>query len=462
MLKLLAVITIQWHFIGMNDDLQQLKYNTIIPNVHYQFALQLRMVHSKNIRRECDISLQIFLALMDPLVCPMLNLAVHVEMFGVGDGTRIFGQLSKTNILDKLFADPRFIALRLGKLGTHSIRKGPTTYLSRCGVLKEWINKRGCWKGKAQQVDTYISSDLPYPNAKMASVLCGTLGPCKYSVVDGMAVTLPFLELIAPRCVVVFGTEVARVLALALLWAAYKGAVTVNGTVCSIIPSDLVTDIKNEWIQAGGDCNVNPVEKIPLMVHQRMDQLHIVPILNGIRVAGAEGERVGASEGESSGVRDNFVASQFFQVQQSVCNLRNNMSSLFMEQRRFMNTINNNVRRIAIQPVVHAAALTTTWRRSMVKLSKCPRDLWTLWKKWEQRLGGKKAAKEYTLCERGANKFALSRRRVFWDAVEGMIKREHTSDSAVDMIYAAYGKSKSVTPLLVAMRMDRKNNNVQF
>jgi hypothetical protein len=78
----------------------------------------------------------------------------------------------------------------------------------------------------------------------------------------------------------------------------------------------------------------------------------------------------------------------------------------------------------------------------MVSLSKCPRDLWTLWKEWEQVLSGSKAAKNYTQVERGANNFSFSHRKVFWDAMEEMIKRGNTSDSATDRIYAAYGKKE--------------------
>ncbi len=65
-------------------------------------------------------------------------------------------------------------------------------------------------------------------------------------------------------------------------------------------------------------------------------------------------------------------------------------------------------------------------------LSKCPRDLWVLWREWEQGLGEGKPAKAFTHAERGANKFSFSRRKVFWDMVEDMVKRDNTSDIAID------------------------------
>jgi len=48
MLTILAVITIQWHFIARSNDIMQLTTRTLLPNLHYPFTLQLKMVHLKN------------------------------------------------------------------------------------------------------------------------------------------------------------------------------------------------------------------------------------------------------------------------------------------------------------------------------------------------------------------------------------------------------------------------------
>ncbi len=70
--------------------------------------------------------------------------------------------------------------------------------------------------------------------------------------------------------------------------------------------------------------------------------------------------------------------------------------------------------------------------------------------------GGGKPAKAFTQTERGANKFSFSRRRVFWDLAEGMVRRGQSSDVAIDNIYQVYGWNNSVTKILNEMKRDRK------
>ena len=202
MYTILAVMSLQWHFIGRIDDILSLVRTTIQVNLRHPFCLQLKMRKSKNIRSERDMPTQIFFASMDPLVCPVLNLAVYVEMFGTqGVGNNIFhGRNTRrfAEYLEKLIESSHFQAVREGKLGTHSLRKGPLTYASRFGLLRDWISLRGRWWSSKKQVDMYIDVDVPYPDAKVASVLCGPRGPCKYALRDGVSLTDDFFCSIAP------------------------------------------------------------------------------------------------------------------------------------------------------------------------------------------------------------------------------------------------------------------------
>ncbi len=75
-----------------------------------------------------------------------------------------------------------------------------------------------------------------------------------------------------------------------------------------------------------------------------------------------------------------------------------------------------------------------------------------LWKEWDQGLGGKKPAKAYTPAKRGANKFTFSRRKVFWDTVEGMSRRGQMVDVAINNVYRAYGWNQSVTQISNRMK----------
>ena len=94
--------------------------------------------------------------------------------------------------------------------------------------------------------------------------------------------------------------------------------------------------------------------------------------------------------------------------------------------------------------------------RATSKLSRCPRDLHSLWHEYEFGHGGSKPAREYTAVERGANKFAYSRRKVFWDAMDVLIRKGYTSDRAIDKLYTTYGLRTSVTKILSDMRRHRQ------
>jgi hypothetical protein len=81
---------------------------------------------------------QIFFVSMDPLVCPFLNLAVYVEMFGTqGKYFDWKSTHSFSEYLEKLFACFRFKAVRVGRLETPSLCKGTLTYTSRFGLLSD-------------------------------------------------------------------------------------------------------------------------------------------------------------------------------------------------------------------------------------------------------------------------------------------------------------------------------------
>ncbi len=217
MYMIVAVMMLQWHFIGRIDNIMCLPTTTIQQNLRHPFCLQLKRCKLKNIRSEGDMPTQIFFALMDPLVCPVLNLAVYVELFGTqGSGRKFVDWKSTckfTEYLEILFASSHFKAARAGKLGTNSLHKGPSTYVSQFGLLRDWISLRGRWQASRKQVGTYIDVDVPYPNAKVASILCGPWGPCKYAASDGVDLDDDFLCSIAPQCVEAFGREVAIILA---------------------------------------------------------------------------------------------------------------------------------------------------------------------------------------------------------------------------------------------------------
>ena len=484
MIFLLAVLSFQWQLIARIDDIMQLATSTILFNYRDPFTLHIKMCWSKNIRTERQSPTQILFPAMDPIVCPLLNIAILMEMV-CSEGGLLFGKTNKTaaNLLKQVYGSHFFTSQRPGKLGTHSMRKGPATFAARFGCHKDWINQRGRWRGGAQQVDTYIDVFQPYPDARVAGVLCGPRGPCKYAVKEGMVVPVAFLQSIVPHSVEVFGADIAQVLALPLLWAAFEREATYNGVVRRIIPQDLATSIFDRWVSFGFSGRENPVEKIGLAVNQNGDQLLLVPlravVIEGAGMppgAGVTAQPTGtpAAGALAAGSHDGeaFLA-QIHMIQSRVDDFKNEICSTLATHKRFMVTMNQNIRRIAIQPVVRSSVNTGAQQSSslsilrtatsrQVKLTKSPPNLHVLWNEYETGLGGQKAAKFYTDRERGANKCTYSRRKVFWDAVELLIQRNHTAETAIDRIEKAYGHNTSVTKVINEMRRDKKSGIVRF
>ena len=156
----------------------KLTKSTLLFNPHEPSTLNIKLNWSKNIREERDCPMQIVFGAMDPLVCPLLNLAAWLE--GADNhGLLLLGSYrtnsAVSNLLDKIFSSELFQRVRtVGLLGTHSICKGAASYAARFGMMRDWICSRGQWRMKKQQVDIYIAMMLPYPNACVTLVLTGT------------------------------------------------------------------------------------------------------------------------------------------------------------------------------------------------------------------------------------------------------------------------------------------------
>ena len=246
---------------------------------------------------------------MDPIVCPLMNLVTMIEVVGT-DGDFLFGRSNKSAAqqLKLVYTSEFFTSQRTGQVGTHSVRKGSATFASRSGCHKDWINQRGRWRGGKQQVDTYIDSYQPYPDARVASVLCGPRGPCKYVIKDDVVMPAGFLESITPNSQEVFGSDIAEVLALPLLWAAFERESPCKGISQLIIPSLLADSSRERWVAAGGIVDVNPIEKIKLAVEQNVDQLILIPLIpnEGEDSAHQEGRQV-AGVTAGAGIRSGEI-----------------------------------------------------------------------------------------------------------------------------------------------------------
>ena len=108
-----------------------------------------------------------------------------------------------------------------GLLGTHSTRKFSTTMARSKGGSKDETDFRARWKGGKRQQDSYASVDLPWPDGKVAALLC-IGGPIKYSVNSNCGVTREWiLRHVVPNIAGFYDPVVAEVLGTAVLWAIF-------------------------------------------------------------------------------------------------------------------------------------------------------------------------------------------------------------------------------------------------
>ena len=144
------------------------------------------------------------------------------------------------------------------------------------------------------------------------------------------------------------------------------------------------------------------------------------------------------------------------------------------QTQRNYQTLNTNIRRIAMAPVcciganegvaekrpVGAAVGAANAIGGVATLSSTPRTIHLLWQEYTDGIGGRKAARLFTPQERGANKHKFTRRKVVWDTVARLVRGGMTANVACDRIYKHYGRQVSVTRIINAMLQDRRNGTI--
>lgn len=516
-LKTLSLITLQWHTISRVDDMCHFRYSDITSNPSFSFALSCQLRWSKNIMEERDSPQQIVLGAMDPRVCPMMNLIHYIEYSNrsnlLQEGEFLFGGKGTSEQVRKqlmvLFGDPTFKQLGTGLLGTHSFRKGPATYASRCGLSRDVISRRGRWKGGKQMVDTYIDINLPVPDAMAASKLCGPDGACKYVLKKNNISKEWLVQQVASGAGTVFSRSMAETLSLPLLWAAFedyrveKGGGEEANNYIPILSETLKQELLEAYCREYGALPAefqNPVCKVPILPQGFGAQLHMVELhstgtdppedgaeADGDQVPGT-GRRAPAggapilSQSVNHPEAATALLSQQVQVQRRVeenaMDIKNELTRVAHSFTRQFHNIHRAIKRIALQPVLRprrrAEIVDTILRNSVseeelvqnlelpfyensrAQLYKGVKNLHDLWHEYEFGLAGNKAARHFTSTERGKCRFMYSRRKVFWDVVQKMINAGYTSDLAVDKVYLVYGRSLAVTYILQKMAEDRK------
>ena len=495
-IRLLSLLTLQWQLIGRMDDMMHLNFSCLTPNIQFPFSLNSRLRWSKNIREEQDVPGQIVVSSNDYKLDPLLNLGIYLEAYGreqsISREDSLYGGESNSytvrRLFDSVLSNDDFKKLVKGNLGTHSVRKGASTYGTRSGLSREYVIRRGRWRSKKQVVDIYIDLNQPYPDTLAACKLCGPKGACKYKMNHDSLTDEFILTKVVPHSCEALGEQAALALGKAILWAAFEDISNPNDE-CPALPEWLRREVIDAFYAEYGrdEANpvFNPVSKVTIVPQGAGDQVHLLEI--GVDSNGNPIRNGGEQQSRSiSNTIDDMqaVLSHMLQVQRQIEESRVEVLSQMYEHRhhhsRQLEILNKNIKRIALQPVLRSRALLEQASRTLqvemdddddgaegrtprvaprplAKLYRSPKSLYDLWQEYQFGLNGEKPAKDFSSTERGKNKSMYCRRKVFWDVISTLIRAGYTSDTAIDKVYQVYGRGTSVTSILVMMVRDRKN-----
>ena len=449
------------------------------------------MCLSKNVNDERDAPYQILIGSMDATYCVLLGLAIHLETWiesGKANNAYVFdlGTNNPENAKSKVarilkndvWGKAEFHLIDAEPIGTHSLRKYPSTYARNNGCSRDDVDHRGRWKRRQQQVDTYIDVQLPYPDAKVAAALC-VGGPCKYGLRQGSQISDNWLsEFVVPHIMQQYSRDVALTLGRALLWAAFEPSLH------GYLPAALCNHIHTAYDAIPGKvllAGENPVEKLLIVVTGYEGELYI--------------DELGASHINANGNNQNIVVdgqnennqqqrpldqrwqgyqrnellglySQLSALRRQIQDLQAQVNSISV----YLHRMNNSMNRYARQPAqqlrntnnqAQAVEEVGVHQVNNASLSRTPRSLYILWQEYEVGIGGQKPAKLFTPSERGKVKVVYCKRKVVWDKISALVRAGYTSDAAIDKIYSVYGQNLCVTDIIKKMKHDHKTGGHQ-
>jgi hypothetical protein len=487
-----AIMNYQFHMISRIDDATQVKMENLAPHDRFDFLLKTKLNWSKNVNEEREAPWQAVIPASNPIYCVHLSLALWLEvsisrnptaaltpyLFAFSDDGSIPGGGLKTkktvqNIFQSnIFNLPEFA--QTGPLGSHSIRKYASSDCRNKGASKDEKDLRGRWKTSGRVSDVYDDIELPYPDARVAGLLC-IGGPCKYQVLEESGVTDAFiLNYVTPHVRTRTGDRTAIVLGRALLWLAFS-----EESDTTDLPLDIYPRIHDAYDAIGNDLpeGRNPVKKIPLVITGNEGEVYIDEIPDGM--VGNNGNGDGAGNG-AGGFIDRPVRQQLLAIHSQLLGLtradeelRASIQNLQTLCTRQYQTMNSNINRIAIQPARRVGPNGNNGNQQqqnnnvavgnnggVPSLSPTPRCLYVLWQEYQAGIGGRKAARLFTPRERGQVKHKFSRRKVVWETVERLVRGGLQANVAIDRIYMTHGRELNVTRIINRMLADRKNRTV--
>ena len=149
--RLLALLTLQWQLIGRMDVMVHIKLYYLTTNIEFPFSIKSKLRLSKNISEDREIPEQIVVSSNDSLIDLLLNLGVYINSYGqdaqsLTRDSFLFGGKFTAYLVRRLFEEilfnDEFNKLVKGKLGTHYVRKGASTYGTHSGLSREYGIRR--------------------------------------------------------------------------------------------------------------------------------------------------------------------------------------------------------------------------------------------------------------------------------------------------------------------------------
>lgn len=500
-----AMISYQFQMICRSDCATQLTAGNLGSHDRFPYhALKTRLTWSKNVREARDCPWQTLLGCLNTKYCVMIHLGIWLEVhletpsghlspyvFAFSDDNTIpsGGHKSKRKVSEILrakfqheFQEPDF-------LGTHSLRKFARTHCRNNGASIDDADSRARWKDTGRMSNRYEDVDLPFVDIKTCITLCQG-GACGYVVkpecVAGL--TDDFVSDQCPNICEKYGREVALVFGKAIIWTSF------SADHADWIPNFLRNRIMLHYNALPEESRLpegeNPIERKQLFLTGTVNNFQ----LNDNFDVGAVGQIIGGGGDIVAGVGIQNIAmlhAAINQIERSIATyaaatrdateanrnsieaIRGGMLQLQTIVARNFNRINRHPLRmlnaaaagdapVVQPPIVHGPEQRQPDVDQNADLSPTPRTLHELWREWEFGIGGRKAARLFTARERGQKKSTFCRRKAFWEVVQLLIRRGHSSDQACDQIYQAYGQPLSVTQIIDAMIVDRRNNTSPF
>jgi hypothetical protein len=518
----------QYNMIARLDDTTNLKFENITSNPRFPFAVNCQLCWSKNVREERNAPHQILFGSGDHRYCVLLALGLYLELYiERGDGllaTHVFVEPGATParvnhacynaIKTHVFDSPQFVKANVtGKLGTHSLRKLPTTHAANSSCSPDEINTRGRWRTDGNKVVfRYISTILPYPDAKVASRLC-IGGPVKYVLKEGSNLSDQWLLVhIVPNLLRRFpNPAVPLVFSLPILWACFA-----SNDECFIpIPEQKKNSIRSAYAQLNANLPAgdnNPVKKVQLIVSNADGSLEITEsgtfAAGQVAPAGLNQQNVPLLISAELQSMSSRLVEQGRDVAQLKASNQQILAAVQQVQQQVqpltqqVGRVSRGVQRMAANPYrqllahqqqqaavvaaggagVLAPAVPVLLQQQQQQqeerdddvapagaaggnadlpyastLSDRPANLYVLWQEYQHGIDRRKPAKDFTSHERGASKHHYTRRKVVWDQISELVRAGDTWQVAIDRIYAVYGRRTCVTNIINQLRTDRMN-----